>query len=196
MYLSLQDVIVGAAIGVILIPIMMPYVEFLDRLQATNVFGSALVIVAGSFLLYIYPNPPEWNTAKGDTATVVSVGSGISVGTWVNYHLGYVLASEAIEPLQIPAFNIWWLILALTRSVIGVSILVIVRSIIKPVSIVAFSKLYNVDVKDVDTQRKMGMEKPQKYVAYFIVAFCAVYLVPYVLRYLGLMRMSFYSEYP
>jgi hypothetical protein len=39
------------------------------------------------------------------------------------------------------------------------------------------------------------MEKPQKFIAYFTVAVGALVIVPNILCLLGIMRMSFYSEF-
>ncbi|XP_071159018.1 sphingosine-1-phosphate phosphatase 2-like [Mytilus edulis] len=193
---SVLDVIVGAAIGIILIPLMLPYVEALDNFQVTSMY-SPLVVVGGEiFLLYIYPNATIWNTAKGDTATVVGIGAGIAVATWLNYQLGFMIPSEVAKPYHIPSlFTIISMIpLAEVRHLIGILVLVITRAVAKPITHKLFCLYYNVDSKDEETQRKIGMEKPQKFVAYFCVGFAAIFIVPNLLRPLGLMRMSFYTE--
>jgi len=190
-----QDVIVGAAIGVILIPVMLPYVEELDKLQVSSPYGALLVLAWSTFLLYIYPNPPIWNTAKGDTATVEGVGAGLSVGAWLNYQAGLGIVAEMSQSLPVPTVTISWLCLSLLRSVIGVLVLVFIRSFSKPFSIALLCRYYNVEKTDVEAQKKLGMEKPQKFISYFIVAVCSVFIVPNLLLLLGIMRMSFYSEF-
>ena len=113
----------------------------------------------------------------------------------MNYHLGYSMAAEMTPPYQIPAIDIYCILLALLRSCIGVFVLVIVRAIAKPASILILCKYFNVDPKDVETQRNLGMEKGQKFIAYFCVAIGGLYIVPTLLRSMGLMRMSFYTEF-
>lgn len=191
---SVLDVIVGALIGIVTIPIMLPYVEVLDKFQTTSPFGAPAVLAGSFFLLYMYPEPPVWNTAKGDTATVSAVGTGISVGSWINYQLGLGF-SKLSTAYEVQTLTISWLGLSLLRSAIGVFILVIIRAIAKPASIALCCRYYNVDKNDVETQRKIGMEKPQKFIAYFTVGIGGLVIVPLILQYIGIMRMSYYSEF-
>jgi hypothetical protein len=74
---------------------------------------------------------------------VEGVGAGLSIGAWINCQLGYGIVAEMSQPLPVPTFTISWLCLSLLRSVIGVLVLVIIRSFSKPFSIALLCRYYN-----------------------------------------------------
>lgn len=184
----------GVAFGCLIIPSVLPWVHDLDLLIVTHPLGP-LVFVGCYFLFcWVYPKQKIWNTARGDTANVHGICGGVTSGYWLFYQLGWLTKSRQIQPYPIPPLTWNWVYLSLLRTVIGVLILAAIRAIVKPMAIHFVCRLYKIDKKDIQAQRREGSEVPQKFITYYLVSIGATFLVPLLCSYLGIMRDSFYHE--
>lgn len=191
---TVLDVLAGVAFGCLIIPSVLPWVHDLDLLIVTHPLGP-LVFVGCYFLFcWVYPKQKIWNTARADTANVHGICGGVTSGYWLFYQLGWLTKSRQIQPYPIPPLTWNWVYLSLLRTVIGVLILAAIRAIVKPMAIHFVCRLYKIDKKDIQAQRREGSEVPQKFITYYFVSIGATFLVPLLCSYLGIMRDSFYHE--
>lgn len=182
------------AFGCLIIPSVLPWVHDLDLLLVTHPLGP-LVFVGCYFLFcWVYPKQKIWNTARADTANVHGICGGVTSGYWLFYQLGSLTKSRQIQPYPIPPLTLHWVYLSLLRTLIGVLILAAIRAIVKPLAVHFTCKLYKIDKKDIQAQRREGSEVPQKFITYYLVSIGATFLVPLLCSYLGIMRDSFYHE--
>lgn len=186
--------VAGVAFGCLIIPTVLPWVHALDIFQLTNPLAP-LVFVGGYFLFcWLYPKQKVWNTARADTANVHGICGGVTSGYWLYYRLGWLTKSEQIQPYPLPSPTLEWVYLSFLRTLIGVLVLSVIRAIVKPLAIHFLCKLYNIDKKDIQAQRREGSEVPQKFITYYMVSIGATFLVPLLCSYLGIMREGFYHE--
>lgn len=176
-------------------PVLLPLVVYLDHQQITHPLAP-LVTVLGSFILcFIYPPVKQWNTARGDTATVHGIGGGISFGCWLNYNLGWMHAVPSAAPYPIQMPTVEWFALSVLRYAIGAIIISGGRIVAKKISLRGLSGLYGQDHWDINVQRQMKVETPQKFITYFSISVCASFIIPTLFSYLGIVREAFYTEF-
>ena len=143
---------------------------------------------------WLYPTQKIWNTARADTANVHGICGGVTSGYWLFYQLGWLTKSSQSPPYPVLTVTWNWVYLSFLRTLFGVLILAVIRAIVKPLAIHFLCKLYKIDKKDVEAQRRLGSEVPQKFITYYMVSIGATFLVPLLCSYLGIMRESFYQE--
>ncbi|XP_069116007.1 sphingosine-1-phosphate phosphatase 2-like [Argopecten irradians] len=189
------DVICGILTACIIMPVLLPLVSTFDYLQITHPLAP-MVTVLGSFILcFVYPTVKEWNTARGDTATVHGIGSGISFGCWLNYFFGlmYTVPSGAPYVINFPTAK--WLLLSLVRIVLGASLIAGGRHIAKRSSIRFLCYIYGEDKNDIEVLRQNKVETPQKFFTYFIISMGATFIAPLIFKTIGIHREAFYTEF-
>lgn len=191
---TVLDVVAGVAFGCLIIPTVLPWVHTLDLLQVTHPLAPTMFL--GGYLLFcwVYPKQKIWNTARADTANVHGICGGVASGYWLLYQFRWLTKSERAPPFPLPAPTWDWVYLSFLRTLLGVSILAVIRAIFKPLSIHFLCKLYKIDKKDIQAQRREGSEVPQKFITYYMVSIGASFIVPLLCSYLGIMRESFYHE--
>ncbi|XP_033733826.1 sphingosine-1-phosphate phosphatase 2-like [Pecten maximus] len=189
------DVICGILTACMIMPVLLPLVGTFDYLQVTHPLAP-LVTVLGSFILcFVYPPVKEWNTARGDTATVHGIGGGISFGCWLNHYLGFMYAVPSGAPYEINIPSAEWFVLSLVRIAVGATLIAAGRQVAKRGSIRFLCYLYGQDRHDIQVQRQLKVETPQKFFTYFTISVGASFLAPFLFRTIGIHRETFYTEF-
>ncbi|OWF53365.1 sphingosine-1-phosphate phosphatase 2-like [Mizuhopecten yessoensis] len=189
------DVICGILTACMIMPVLLPLVGTFDNLQVTHPLAPLVTVLGSLFLCFVYPPVKEWNTARGDTATVHGIGSGISFGCWLNYYLGWMYAVPSAAPYAISVPTPEWIALSLLRIVLGASLIVLGRQIVKKGSIKFLCYMYGQDSQDIQCLRQMKVETPQKFITYFTISVGSSFLAPLLFRTLSIHREAFYTEF-
>lgn len=193
-YFLFQDVLVGVVFGCLIILLVFFWVYDLDFLIVIYLFG--LFVFVGCYFLFcwVYFKQKIWNIVRGDIVNVYGICGGVIFGYWFFYQLGWFIKFRQIQFYSI-LFFIWnWVYFSLLRIVIGVLILVVIRVIVKFMVIYFMCRLYKIDKKDIQVQRREGSEVLQKFITYYFVLIGVIFLVFLFCFYFGIMRDSFYYE--
>ncbi|XP_060069954.1 sphingosine-1-phosphate phosphatase 2-like [Ylistrum balloti] len=189
------DVICGILTACMIMPVLLPLVGTFDYLQITHPLAP-LVTVLGSFILcFVYPPVKEWNTARGDTATVHGIGSGISFGCWLHYNLGLMYAVPSGAPYAIKFPTVEWVALSLVRIAVGASLIAVGRHFAKRGALRFLCYMYGQDRNNIQVQRQMKVETPQKFFTYFTISVGAAFIAPAMFRTFGIHREAFFTEF-
>ncbi|KAK3583161.1 hypothetical protein CHS0354_027574 [Potamilus streckersoni] len=189
------DVIAGILYAGVSLPLLLSYTDQIDYWQVTSPYAPIFTLGLSFLMCWYYPKQEKWTITRGDTANIMSIGSGVAIGTWLNYQLGWLLpASSSAELLIITWPSMTWFIHSTVRLVIGVAILANLRILFKKLFLTLVCYLAGVDKDDIHTQRKLGLEVPVRYGTIWSMSFFLTVVVPFIFQMLGVNRPESYNE--
>ena len=175
-------------------PLYFLSMDTIDEYILTNHASPLLCIAIPVALCLFYPKLERWSTARGDTTVIVSVASGVCVGTHWAYRLGLMHKSSTAPPYALAHINTYWFLLVALRLVIGVAVLVVTRTVMKSLSLKIVGWVTKIDTKVKENQQQLYVELPYKFVTYFSIAIVTVMVVPNIFWLLNIHRDTYFSE--
>lgn len=186
-----QDLLVGFLYALLISLIFLGCVEEYDLYQQTHPFAVPVVLFTALALCTIcYPSNYK-NSSKGDAVQIVAALTGVGIGSWIGYHLGYFHESEMLQPysLTIPTLNACGM--ALLRFLTGVLLLALIYIVARGLSIRFYSYMYGLDKPDKTCPSVMTA---YKFTTYTLVGMGITFFAPVVHLYLGIHRpLAFYE---
>ncbi|ESP02277.1 hypothetical protein LOTGIDRAFT_54296, partial [Lottia gigantea] len=183
---TIMDILAGLVLVTILLFIMVPWAETVVLYIVMTKCGGLLALLGGVVLTICYPTLDRWSTARGDTTVFLGVASGMLLGTWINFQLGYIIPSNATLPYQTAIMEFDWLKSGSLRMLTGVVATVTMRFIMKLLTFNLLCYLFNKDPKDPKTKTCLKIELPYKFCTYFGLAVCASVIAPIIFTYVGI----------
>ncbi|XP_015273123.1 PREDICTED: sphingosine-1-phosphate phosphatase 2 [Gekko japonicus] len=172
---TVLDVIVGSLISGLLVALMYPTWDFLDHLMITSPWCPIFCIVVPLLLCYNYPKLDYYSPTKADTTTILGASAGSGVGFWINNHSVTNYSAELVSP---PSITAEMVLMALSKFLVGICFLVVIRQIIKSMALRALCSWYKVSVDDPIAGHRTEIEVPYKFITYFSIGLSATVLVP------------------
>uniref|UniRef100_A0A7N5K972 Sphingosine-1-phosphate phosphatase 1 n=1 Tax=Ailuropoda melanoleuca TaxID=9646 RepID=A0A7N5K972_AILME len=183
-----QDIIAGFLYTILILAVFYPFVDLIDNFNQTHKYAP-LIIIGLHLALGIFSFTLDtWSTSRGDTAEILGSGAGIACGSHVTYNMGLILdPSLDILPLARPPITVTLCGKAILRILIGMVFVLIVRDIMKKITIPLACKIFNIPCDDVRKARQhMEVELPYRYITYGMVGFSITFLVPYIFFFIGI----------
>ena len=190
----LQELILGVAYVFALMPAYFYAMDCIDTFILQNPISPYVCFCLGLFLCLTYPAGDTWSPARMDTYIIVACGTGISLGYYVSFTMGWIYVAPGSAPYEIIYPDVSRIGIMILRTVIGVVLLVLTRAVCKKLSYETSCYFFNRDKNDPATKYELCVELPCKFFTYSCVAFNAVTLVPYVFRLLNIERESSFTE--
>ncbi|XP_072485530.1 sphingosine-1-phosphate phosphatase 1 isoform X2 [Notamacropus eugenii] len=183
-----QDIIAGFLYAIFILAVFYPYVELIDNFNQIYKY-SPLIIISLHLALGIFSFTLDtWSTSRGDTAEILGSGAGIACGSHVAYHIG--LTSEPpldTLPLTIPSITVTHFGKVMLRILIGMVFLMLMRIVMKKITIPLACKVFGIKSDDVRKARQyMEVELTYRYITYGMVGFSITFLVPCLFFFIGL----------
>ena len=185
----------GITMTAVFLPFLLNIVEYLDYLQITHPYSPILIFLLPLLLCHYYPKQKVWSITRGDTANIMSIGSGVSMGCWLNYQLGWMTEMprpSGLLPLPVPSLE--WALYSFLRVFIGVAFLAVARKVLKKFYFKIIVKWTGVDKDDIKTQREMGLEVPHRWMTLFSISILTSFFAPLAYSFLGINRDAYYRE--
>lgn len=185
---SILDIIAGFLYTILILIIFYPFVDLIDNFNQTHKYAP-LIIIGLHLALGIFSFTLDtWSTSRGDTAEILGSGAGIACGSHVTYNMGLILdPSLDILPLARPPITMTLCGKAILRILIGMVFVLIVRDIMKKITIPLACKIFNIPCDDVRKARQhMEVELPYRYITYGMVGFSITFFVPYIFFFIGI----------
>ncbi|XP_030070282.1 sphingosine-1-phosphate phosphatase 1 [Microcaecilia unicolor] len=185
---SILDVIAGFLYAILIMVVFYPVLELIDNFNLTYKYAP-LIIISLHLALGIFSFTLDtWSTSRGDTAEILGSGAGIACGSHVNYMLGEMSDPlPDILPFIPPVITVTLVGKALLRFLIGVVILLMVRTVMKKLTIPLACKIFCIPCDDIRKARQcMEVELPYRYITYGMVGFSVMFVVPFLFRNIGL----------
>lgn len=189
------DVLAGITMTAMFLPFLLGIVEYLDYLQVTHPYAPVFTFLLPLLACHYYPKQKVWSITRGDTANIMSIGSGVAMGAWLNYQLGWMTElpkAQGLQPLPVPTLD--WALYSALRVIIGVAALAMSRKILKKFYFKIIVKWTGVDKDDIMTQREMGLEVPHRWMTLFSISIMTSFMAPVAYSFLGINRDGYYHE--
>ncbi|XP_023582037.1 sphingosine-1-phosphate phosphatase 1 isoform X2 [Trichechus manatus latirostris] len=183
-----QDIIAGFLYTILILAVFYPFVDLIDNFNQTHKYAP-LIIIGLHLALGIFSFTLDtWSTSRGDTAEILGSGAGIACGSHVIYNMGVVFdPSLDILPLTRPPITVTLFGKAILRILIGMAFVLIVRVVMKKITIPLACKIFSIPCDDVRKARQhMEVELPYRYITYGMVGFSITCLVPYIFFFIGI----------
>lgn len=186
---SPQDVLGGILVTAVLIVLTYPAWTLIDRLDSASPLFPVCVIVVPFFLCYNYPVSDCYSPTRADTTTILAAGAGVTLGFWINHFFQLVSApAESLPVIQnIPPLTTDMVVLGLTKFVVGIVLILLVRQLVQNLSLQVLYSWFKVVTRNKEARRRLEIEVPYKFVTYTSVGICATTFVPMLHRFLGLL---------
>ena len=97
-------------------------------------------------------------------------------------------------PYPVTPLTAEWAIITLSRTVLGLVVLVACRFSIKSASLGLVCKLNGRKADDAAARRSLGVELPYKFATYSLLTICGLLLCPVLFRELGIERETYFTE--
>ncbi|VVC93719.1 sphingosine-1-phosphate phosphatase 1-like [Leptidea sinapis] len=198
---TVLDIAAGLALSSLLLVVLIPFVDYLDGLILTSRYTPLFVLFISILSLVYYPESDIWTPTRGDTTMIVSVCSGILVGSWINYQLGNMVASEHDPPYTIIWPSVEMFGCLLLRTTLGFCGVLATRAIGKSVSYAFISALLGKDKNELRNSEnslnntdKIIVEYSYKYITYGFIGLNTTYVFPNVFDLLMINRPTYYTE--
>lgn len=179
----------GVLITAVLITLTYPAWTLIDSLDSASPLFPVCVIVVPFFLCYNYPVSDYYSPTRADTTTIVAAGAGVALGFWINHF--FQLVSKPTPPLpviqSIPPLTTDMLVLGVTKFMVGIVLIVLVRQLVQKLSLQVLFSWFRVVTRNKEARRRLEIEVPYKFVTYTSVGVCATTFVPMLHRFLGLL---------
>ncbi|XP_075049602.1 sphingosine-1-phosphate phosphatase 1 [Mixophyes fleayi] len=186
---SILDVVVGVFYAILILIVFHPALEIIDNFNLTYKYAP-LIIISLHLVLGIFSFTLDtWSTSRGDTAQILGSGAGIACGSHVNYLLGLLAEPSSHElPFSIPPFTVNLLGKVMLRVLFGLVVLLLIRAVMKRVTIPLACKVSGIPCDDIRKARqRMEVELPYRYLTYGMVGFAVMFIVPYLFTWVGLL---------
>ncbi|XP_054578730.1 sphingosine-1-phosphate phosphatase 2 isoform X2 [Eptesicus fuscus] len=186
---TVLDVLGGILITAVLIILTYPAWTLIDRLDSASPLFPVCAIVVPFFLCYNYPVSEYYSPTRADTTTILAAGAGVTIGFWINRFFQLVAEpTEALPVIQhIPPLTAGMLVLGLTKFMVGIVLILLVRQVVQNLSLQVLYSWFKVVTRNKEARRRLEIEVPYKFVTYTSVGICATTVVPMLHRFLGLL---------
>lgn len=116
---SLLDVIAGIIYSLLMLILVMPILEPVDKFMLENQLSPLLALIFGYSICYYYPSLKKWSTARGDTTIIIGTVVGFSIGSNLNYQLGFISKPDNPPIYDIRFPNQIGYIIGVLRTILG-----------------------------------------------------------------------------
>nr|XP_008523563.1 PREDICTED: sphingosine-1-phosphate phosphatase 1 [Equus przewalskii] len=185
---SILDIIAGFLYTILILVVFYPFVDLIDNFNQTHRYAPLFIIGLHLALGIFSFTLDTWSTSRGDTAEILGSGAGIACGSHVTYNMGLMLdPSLDMLPLATPPITVTLFGKAILRILIGMVFVLIVRDIMKRITIPLACKVFSIPCDDVRNARQhMEVELPYRYITYGMVGFSITFLIPYIFSFIGI----------
>ncbi|CAG5130686.1 unnamed protein product [Candidula unifasciata] len=188
---TLLDLLVGFVYALLISLIFLGCVEEYDLYQQTHPFAVPVVLFTALALCTVcYPSSYK-DSSKGDAVQIVAALTGVGIGSWIGYHLGYFHESEMFPPYSITIPTLSACVMAFARFVTGVAVLALIYVVIRSLSIRFYSYMYGLDKPDKTFPSVMTA---YKFTTYTVVGIGITFFAPLIHLYFGIHRPSSFYE--
>lgn len=182
----IMDVVVGVALTFVLLAMIFPFLDFMDKFLTTDPQAPLLLAGIITFLSLTYPSQRGWSSTREDTIVILSATGSIYTSLWLNHHFQWYpdryndhLPDRIIWP------SLAQCVAMLCRELIGVATTLLAHSIIKPIMLETLSFVYSIEINS-ETKKWLSVEFPYKYVTYTLVGLICMLVSPFLFSLVGL----------
>ncbi|XP_076629269.1 sphingosine-1-phosphate phosphatase 2 [Colletes latitarsis] len=198
---TVLDILAGLTLAITLMIPLVPLVDMIDDYIVCNIWALATLIAISICVIVYYPSGKKWTPTRGDTCMVVSVTTGVHLGSWLNYKTRVMLAPTIQPPYHIvwPSYLMYGCMIL--RTVVGLCSILAIRSLCKQFSYRTMCAILKINFKDLMNSKNYSKNKNtifidlvNKYLTCFMIGVNTLYLLPKVFPMIGIERSTLYTE--
>lgn len=178
----------GSLYSLFILAAFHPVLDDIDEFYLSSSYAPLTIFLLHVGLALLAFSLDSWSTSRGDTAQALATGAGGALACHLNHQMGLQRDPPLSSlPLRMPIIDGPLLGRSLMRLLVGVTVLLAVRAVMKAVAIPLACRLFGVPSEDVRKARQNAhVELTYRFLVYGTVAFCCVFLVPLLFDYLNL----------
>lgn len=189
---TILDLLCGILISLLVMAATCPFLEDFDWYQQTHPSAPLVVLTTSvAMCTVLYPKSKYGSCSHGDAVQIVAVLTGVSIGSWLNFHFQFTSTSDQSGPYDVIIPSVRDLALQIMRFFVGVVIIGLLKVILKEITVRFFSKLYGLKVPNPEHP---SVKLAYKFAVYGAIGFSVVFLVPFIHCMFGLERESYFKE--
>ncbi|KAK3723607.1 hypothetical protein QZH41_019320 [Actinostola sp. cb2023] len=183
---SLQDVIAGLILAIVLLVIVVPMLDIATEAWILSSPSSPIFMVAIPMAMcIIYPTPPMQTDTRADTTMVVGTCVGAMLASWARYAPTRVPDPYVGTPFLISFPGPDRIMTMICRFILGILIVVPSRSFMKSLIHTVLPRLLPKSSHNSKGNKEI-IELVHRFVTYSFVAFNVVFVVPRCFVYFGI----------
>nr|XP_039250815.1 sphingosine-1-phosphate phosphatase 2-like [Styela clava] len=184
---SILDVMAGIALATAYLYFGWPFMEMVNDYTIFSKYAPYIIIISHFLLAIFYPiDPDRWSTSRGDTVIILGVGAGVHCASWFGNYYGFNWEPAGEMPYAVALPTLYQFGIGVVRYVFGIAVLLLVRALMKYISLLILCHAVSVPKDDEMSRRRTEIEVPYKFVTYACVGFSANFIVPMILQHVGL----------
>ncbi|XP_062606107.1 sphingosine-1-phosphate phosphatase 2-like [Saccostrea cucullata] len=189
---TVLDLLCGVGISLVIMVISFPFLEDFDWYQQTHPFAPFVVLTTAiAMCTVLYPQSKDGSSSKGDAVQIVSVLTGVSIGSWLNYYFHFTTTGGLSGPYDVNIPTVRDLAIQILRFFIGVVIIALLKLTLKEITVRLFSKFYGLKTPNPEHP---SVKIAYKFAVYGTIGFSVVFLVPFIHCMFGLERETYFQE--
>lgn len=146
-----------------------PFWEDFDWYQQTHPFAPFVVLTTAiAMCTVLYPKSKDGSCSHGDAVQIVAVLTGVSIGSWLNFHFQFTSTSDHTGPYDVIIPSVRDLAMQILRFFVGVVIIGLLKVTLKEITVRLFSKLYGLKVPN---QEHPSVKLAYKFAVYGVMGF-------------------------
>lgn len=184
---TFQDILAGLSVAAFVTALWLPYLDLSLEIFLSS--SNAWIFIFLIPILMIYAFPTQCMETRNDTARIISVGCGCMLAAWNDYYIDQVPLPNPYKraPKPIISTNVAaWMLFGASRFIIGVSMLIPIKIILKSVIYNIASIINSTNVKSTDRKANESFTMPYLFITYTSIGYTAVYVAPKVFTFVGL----------
>ncbi|XP_070576860.1 sphingosine-1-phosphate phosphatase 2-like [Ptychodera flava] len=176
---NLLDIIVGTVSAAVMTVILLPYLGMIDDFLSEHQYGIIASLVIGITMAVCHPTLDTWTDSRDLSTLVAGVGTGTFVGRWLKLHYGFPPVDPTGPlPMEIPPPDLVWWFCMLSRTVIGVVVLLATKLIMKPVMYNLIAFILGMPIDEARSTTLVVVQMPRVFFTSLLLAVNAVFLCP------------------
>jgi len=190
---SLKDVVAGLSMAAFVTALWLPYLDASLEMFLSSANAWIFILLVPILMMYAFPTKSM--VTRNDTATIISTGCGCMLGAWNDYYIDQTPLPNAYDGAVKSMFAtgfIPWALFSATRLIMGVSILITIKIIIKA----SMKTIANTFESSSSDSGKKTTERganqmftlPYLFLTYGAIGYAAVYIAPKSFEFVGLIH--------
>ena len=191
LFIFVQDIVGGILYSFAVIFLFLPFINNIDWFLQSSPAAPIILVLICLLLTLCYPSPMFGNNTKSDAVQIMASTVGCLLGCWANHFndMSYVVERSELMAVAFPSLSD--ITTAILRFIVGGVTLVIIKTVVKAVSVKAISHVIGLDKPDSHNQT---VKIWYKFITYMSLGVAISWTCPIFHGRMGLARPSYYAE--
>jgi hypothetical protein len=169
--------------------IMAFYLQFTQKIDDFIVFNELspyALFLLGVVLCSLYPKLTRWNPGRRDATGIMATSIGLLIGTHLNSK--HLYEPTVPQPFSLVRYNLSFM---LQRSLIGLAVLLAIRTVLKIFLLRSLCFVTGLDRRDPQSKQAKVVEVPYYFLTYIPIGLSITFISPTIFRHLDIEKLFY-----